>query len=352
MEPIRYGVGLDVSMAKFDACLCAIDVEGRVVVRATTHFKNDPSGFTQFTQWVQKHLKGRAAVSYVMEATGVYYEGLAWHLHEQNCRVSVVLPNKAKKYKQALGLRTKTDKVDARALAQMAAEQALAQWRPLSKAFYELRPLTRHIEALSGSITRVKNQGHAQGFAHFENRGVVTALKEQLKLLEKQKQLFTKQVVGVIHSDEQLQAKCARILKIKGLGINSLAVVLGETGGFALFESIAQLVSYAGYDVVEDQSGKHKGPTKISKQGNGHIRRILHMPALNVVGYEQPPFASLYERIYQRSKVKMKAYTAVQKKLLILIYTLWKKDGAYDPAYRNLLTSKDAEAAPSFALAE
>ena len=109
MEPIRYGVGLDVAMAKFDACLSAINVEGRVVVCATAHFKNDPSGFKLFTQWVQKPLKRPAPVSYVMEATGVYYEGLAWHLHQQTCRVSVVLPTRAKKYKQALGQRSKTD---------------------------------------------------------------------------------------------------------------------------------------------------------------------------------------------------------------------------------------------------
>lgn len=352
MEPIRYGVGLDISMQKFDACLSAIDVEGRVVVRATTHFSNDASGHKALCQWVKKHLKAAAPLSYVMEATGVYYEGLAFYLHGQGLRVSVVLPNKAKQYKKALGLRSKTDRIDARGLAQMACEQSLACWQPAGKAFYELRTLTRHLEATTHNITRVKNQLHAQSFCQFENRPVVKALKEQLKLLEKQKQQFTQAVLEVLEKDSELKRKCAQAVKIKGLGPLSWAVVVGETGGFALFKSISQLISYAGYDVVEDESGRRKGPTKISKQGNGRIRRILMMPSLCVVHFGQEPFSSFYQRLYQRSGVKMKAYTAVQKKLLILIYTLWKKNEAFDPDHHVKTTSGDAEAVPSFASAK
>lgn len=87
----------------------------------------------------------------------------------------------------------------------------------------------------------------------------------------------------------------------------------------------AQITSYAGFDVIENQSGNRKGKTKISKKGNGHIRRALHFPALNIVPYEQGNFHLLYQRIYSKSNIKMKAYVAVQRKLLTLIHTLWKK---------------------------
>ena len=58
---------------------------------------------------------------------------------------------------------------------------------------------------------------------------------------------------------------------------------------------------------------------------------------------------NLYERIYERSNIKMKGYTAVQKKLLIVIYTLWKKDEAFDQNYQDK-TSGEVELEPSFAL--
>ena len=91
-----------------------------------------------------------------------------------------------------------------------------------------------------------------------------------------------------------------------------------------------QLVSYAGYDVVENQSGNRVGKTKISKKGNSRIRRILHLPAFSVVTNGEIQFVDLYERVFERTKIKMKGYVAVQRKLLILIYTLWRNDEEYN----------------------
>ncbi len=149
-------------------------------------------------------------------------------------------------------------------------------------------------------------------------------------------------VEQIIETDEALKRKFSNVCKIKGLGIQSLAVIVAETNGFAAFENIGQIVSYAGYDIVENQSGKRNGKTKISKKGNNRIRRCLHFPAFNVIKYEVAPFKNLHGRVYEKSRIKMKAYTAVQKKLLEVIFALWKKDEAFDPDY-NDKTSRDAE---------
>ena len=57
------------------------------------------------------------------------------------------------------------------------------------------------------------------------------------------------------------------------------------------------------------------------------------MPAFGVVRNQATPFVSLYERLMGRGKTKMQAYVAVQRKLLILIWALWRKDEAYDPTF-------------------
>jgi len=98
------------------------------------------------------------------------------------------------------------------------------------------------------------------------------------------------------------------------------------------------LVCYAGYDVIENQSGKRVGKTRISKKGNTHIRRIMHMASLNMVKYKVPVFLDLYERVFERTKIKMKAYVAIQRKLLCLFYTLWKNNTVYEA---NYLESKE-----------
>jgi len=113
--------------------------------------------------------------------------------------------------------------------------------------------------------------------------------------------------------------------------------------GFALIENQKQLVSYAGYDVVENQSGNRVGKSKISKKGNARIRRILHLPAFNVVRYEGAMFKIFFDRLINKGKKKMQAYVAIQKKLLVLMYTLWKKDIAYDHTYENKPTSSNKE---------
>jgi hypothetical protein len=95
--------------------------------------------------------------------------------------------------------------------------------------------------------------------------------------------------------------------------------------------------------VVEDQSGKHIGKTKISKKGNSHIRRILHMPAFNVVRYQVFPFVQLFNRTIPKHNVKMKSYVAVQKKLLTIIYSLWKSNKVFNENYYNEYTTRDEE---------
>lgn len=80
------------------------------------------------------------------------------------------------------------------------------------------------------------------------------------------------QFAQIIDSDPDLKEHVDKILKIKRLGLLSIATIIAETNGFALFENVRQLTSYAGYDVVENQSGKRSGKTRISKIGNSHIR--------------------------------------------------------------------------------
>ena len=63
-----------------------------------------------------------------------------------------------------------------------------------------------------------------------------------------------------------------------------------------------------------------------------HIRRALYFPALSVVKYHDE-FTHLFNRVYDRTRIKMKGYVAVQRKLLVLIYTLYKNNEAYDPSY-------------------
>lgn len=347
---IKYAVGIDVSKDKFDACFGEMDIRQQFESKGKREFANTSKGFKELERWITKHQKQKLFLIVSMEATGVYYESLAFYLHKQQFNVAIVLPNKARKYMQSLGLKSKNDKIDARGLAQMAAEQNLELWQPMGDFFYSLRMLTRHHEQLHHSRTLFNNQLHAIEHSAVHEKSVMKHLHQAIILMDKQLEQTVRYIKQHINENAEVKRKVENICTIKGVGLLSAATVVAETNGFTLFKSISQLVSYAGYDVIESQSGNHVGKTRISKKGNSHLRRILYMPALTAITHQQKPFVDLFSRVYEKTGIKMKAYVAVQKKILEMIYTLWKKDQAFN--IENINTSGNDEHRAFFPLPE
>jgi transposase len=321
MKIIKQSIGADIAKDKFDACFSVLTSDQRVVVKATRKFANTPKGFIEFAQWWRKWEDISVELIFIMEATGVYYENLAWQLHQLGRCVIVVLPNRAKKYTQSLGYKSKNDRIDAKALAHLGAERHLEPWQPMSRQLYLLRKLTREHEQIQQMRTEVSNRLHAESYSMVSGKSTMRRLQKTLRFYDSQLEAIQKDIKATIEADVLLKAKIEKV------------TIIAETNGFTLVTNQKQLTSYAGYDVVENQSGKRSGKTKISKQGNSHIRRILYMPALHAVRRNVPVCKALYERLTGKGKKKMIAYVAVQKKLLILIYTLWKKDEAWQEHY-------------------
>src|SRR5690606_9931777 len=216
-------------------------------------------------------------------------------------------------------------------------------WEPISEFYYSLRLLTREIESLQEQKTMVINQMHALQYGIYQNNLVNKTLRSRLRLIEKQLDELEKAIKKHIDSDKEVSEKVEKICTIKGVGLKTVATVLAETIGFKLFKNSRQLISYAGYDIVERQSGNYSGKTRISKKGNSHIRRILHLPAFGVVRWRVEAFENLYERTYAKHGIKMKSYVAVQKKLLMVIYALWKKNETYDNNYGQYYTEQEQQ---------
>ena len=340
----KYSIGIDISKNDFHACFAGMESNQLVKVIRSGTFTNNKKGFFEFSKWVEVTAKQKDTPLFItMEATGVYFENCALYLFTKGYNVSVVLPNKAKSYIKALGIKTKNDKADARALSRMGAEQALQLWQPMGSFFYELRSLTRLYQTMQENITASRNQLEAAELAMYPSKFIIKSLKKLIDQAEKQLLEVRKAIKNLIASDEKVAEKVKDISTIRGVAELTIAVLLAETNGFLLFENQGQLVSYAGYDVVESQSGLRVGKTKISKKGNSRIRRALHMPALNVISYNEKIFKAFFERNFERHGIKMKSYVAVQKKLLITIYALWKKAEKFDPEYGAKNTTEDEE---------
>ncbi len=323
-------LGIDVSKDLLECCLGLSTKSDEQIFMGEKKFKNDPQGFKDLLSWVRQNTKNE--VLYVMEATGVYYEHLAYWLHDQGLALSVVLPNKVNYFAKSHNIKTKTDGVDARVLARMGLERDLDPWHVPSKAMREVKLLTREYRELKRKVTATKNQLHAKGSGYQCPASIIKRLKRQIRVLETQLMEVEAELRILVMRDSFLADQVERLETIPGVSFMTIICVIGETNAFALVKNAKQLASYCGLDVQHNQSGTKQGKTRISKKGNSYIRQALYMPALCATRHN-PHLKTFYNRLTQKKPAKKIAVTAVARKLLILIYTLWKNETEFNPEY-------------------
>ena len=327
-EIIKQNVGVDVAKDDLKVALSNLTIKHRVIVRSTRTFPNTEKGFKQLQEWVNLKKHPDLALHFTMEATGVYYEGLAYFLYERSYNLHVVLPNLVKKYGESLGSKSKTDKLDARTLAQMGLERELRLWQPVSPSLLGLKQLTRERDALVCSRTTAANHLHAYHHQGKPNKDSIKRSEELISFFDKHIKQIEKEIKNFIDQDKKLKVKMKYLLSIPGVGLLTAATIVAETNGFAAFESIKQLTSYAGLDIRIAESGKWKGKSKISKRGNSHIRKALFMPSLSKIRCDHPT-KQFFERLKTKKGIGMVATVAVERKLLALMFSLWKKEEMY-----------------------
>jgi len=271
---------------------------------------------------------------FVMETTGVYHEELTHFLYSNEQKVSVVLANKIKHFAKSLNIKTKTDKADAQMIAQYGLERQLEWWQPMMPQMKNLRDLCRERLSLKKDIVRCKCQIHGMKHAHSTLDVVLQIKEQQIEFLEKNIQTIENEIIRITQEDQDFNERVSKIETIKGLRLLTIVTVLCETNGFTQFNNIRQVVSYAGLDIEERQSGLFKGKTRITKKGNSRIRQCLYMPALSATSYNEK-IKALYQRVIERNPtIKQKGVVAGMRKLLVLIFVLWKKNEAYNPEYQ------------------
>lgn len=329
MKILRESIGVDISKDDFKVCIGTIDetLVTNFLFEAT--YPNDKKGTTRFLRDLKAKVSGNQKPVVVLEATGVYHELLSHTLHGLGFKVVILLPNKAKAFCKSINIRAKSDKVDAKALCQMGLERNLKPWNPPPKEFHELKCLTRERESLIGQRARLKNQTHAMDVAYLKSSSSAKRIKKHIKFLDEQIAEIEKELRQLVKESEEINRKIIKITKVKGISFVTAVTIVAETSGFNMISNIKQLVGYVGLDVRVEQSGSKAKKGKISKKGNSHIRKALFMPAMNATRSNNT-MKSFYEKLNERQASKKQGIVAIQRKLLILAYSLWKGDVEYE----------------------
>lgn len=328
---IKQAVGIDCGQEELVVSLTQLLSDGDTRRVGTVSFPNSNAGFEKLLRWNYKLSAPGIKSRYVVEATGIYHERLAYYLFGKEQDVFVVLPNKISSYAKTFASKQQDDYQASKVIAEFGCLKKLEVWEPPSPIYLILKQLCRERNQLQEENTIIANQLHAEKRQAYPAEGSVKRMKARINLIVKQIAEIEQEINDVINGNQELKEKIENICTIPGVGAQTVITIIAETNGFHLFRNYKQLVSYAGYDVVKKKSGTSvKGKARISKKGNSHIRKALYFPAISAVKCNEPA-KQLYTRIMEKQGIKMKGYVAVQRKLLVLIYTLWEKNERYTP---------------------
>ena len=333
VKSVKQTAGIDVAQKELVVTLGRLLDDFSIELFAYKVFKNNESGFKSLVEWTEKQRQNDIPMRYVMEATGVYHQKFAYYLSDNKMEVSIVLPNKISNYIRTLELKTVTDKSCSQAIAQFGLERRLDIWSKPKNIYKELQQLTRERDQIVQERSIIKNQMHAENAEAEPNQKSMQRMQARIHFLNSQEKEIKDDIAVIANADSDLKSLIERITSIPGVGELTAVIVLAETNGFELIRNKSQLASYAGLDVKEKQSGTSiKGKPRISKKGNRNLRKAMHLPALTAVKWDDN-FKDKYAGLISKHGIKMKALVAVQRKILELIYILFKNETIYDKDY-------------------
>lgn len=308
-------LGIDVSKKKLDV---ALKFDGRTLKKK---FDNSPKDFKLLQGWLMSLRIER--VHACLESTGTYGEAVAEFLHEKGHRVSVVNPLRIKGYANADLKRNKTDPADALLIADFCLVKKPREWHPMPAQVKQLQALTRRIEALEQMLIVEKNR------LDVAPKEVRISVRRMIRTIEAEIKNVHRLIKEHIDSHPDIKQQNDLLLTIPGIGQKTSQFLLGEVE-FRKFDSARAVAAQAGLTPRKDQSGTSLNRSRLSKVGNGRIRKALYFPAIVAVQHNQTikQFAS---RLSQNGKTSMEVICAAMRKLLHIAFGVIKNNRPFDP---------------------
>jgi transposase len=269
----------------------------------------------------------------IFEATGPYSHFLREFCAHAGIRAWIVNPLKSASFTKALGNRSKTDAIDAKMLYELH-KVIQPEYIIIPKIDETAQTLSMYISSYELIIkTRTALSNHLHALAHTPNapeelKGLVN---EQLQGLKKAETTLLDTMEQYVKNDRDIAKDYENLLSIKGIGrISALSLLMF----FRTYKdtSRSEITALAGLDPTRIESGiSVRGRRKISKGGNGTVRKILYFPVLNCIQHNRK-IRIFYERLIMNHKVKKLAVIAAMRKLLLIAHAVYKSKIPYQDA--------------------
>jgi transposase len=178
-------------------------------------------------------------------------------------------------------------------------------------------------------LTETAGKSIGVGYGLESSKERLSQLLDELEMIEKHLSHIEASMEKLLYATGYAEA----FLSIKGIGIVTAASFLGEVGDPLRFDNARQIANYAGYNLVEDSSGKSKSGTVISKRGRSQLRGLLYKMAFTMVG-TNAEMRKLHKYLTTRIKNPLKkkqSLIVIAKKIITVIHNLLKKQEMYNP---------------------
>jgi transposase len=318
MTTTKLYLGIDVSKAKLD-CALALNDKYRNKV-----FANTTAGFAQLSAWLARYTE--VPVHVCMEATGVYWEAAAEYLADLGHVVSVINPALSRAHGQSLGLRNKTDAVDARVLANFCREKQPAGWTAPSASARQLRALVLRHQSLVEMQTQEKNR------IQVARESVRDSLHTHLDWLGEEIKRIEQAITQTLDDDPDLRGKRELLDSIPGLGDRTIAILLAFDVCRQRFDSARQFAAFAGLNPRHHESGTSvRAKPRLSKVGHAFLRRALYMPAMVAI-YKTAWGKAFRQRLQASGKPPKLIIGAMMRKLAQVAFGVIKSGKPFNPA--------------------
>lgn len=313
-EPIV--IGIDIAKQTFDA---ALGITGRIET-----FANDDTGHDALVA----RLAGLAVDLIVMEATGGLERDLACLLQAAGFAVAVINPRQARDFAKAMGYLAKTDRIDAKALAELA--QVLSR-HPQRDRFVSVLP-TPEQQALQALVARRRQ---LVGMHVAEHQRLSTSHAAARKSIEAMIQAIRAQLDDVEaelarHITTHHADLAQRLASVRGVGPTTVATLIADVPelGRLSRREISALIGVAPFN---RDSGQMRGKRAIFG-GRGQVRRGLYMAALAAIRFN-PVIRAFYHRLVLAGKPKKVAIVACMRKLLTILNAMVRTGKSWDDSF-------------------
>jgi transposase len=312
-------VGIDVAKPHVDVSVLGAKFDAQ-------RFDNDAEAHSALAA----ALKPLGVALVVMEATGGYEAALACALQAAGLPVAVVNPRQARDFAKSMGRLAKTDRIDARMLAEFAAvlvrrDDLASLIRPLADA--QQQALAAMVTRRRQLVTMMLSERQRLQLAIAVVRSSIEAMIEAIR-----KQLDDVEAQMVSH----VQANYAELDKLlrsaSGIGPVASATLIAELPELGKLNR-REIAALVGVAPMANDSGNSKGRRRV-QGGRFEIRRVLYMATLTAARHN-PAIKTFYDRLLAAGKLPKVALVACMRKLLTTLNAMVKTNKPWDKSLHS-----------------